>query len=85
MLRCLTFLLAKWQCRLVAEHLPGTQNAIADALSRNNLLLFRSLLPQAASQPIRISPALIQLLLVSRPDWTSPHWTDLWTSIWQMD
>jgi len=24
MLRCLTFFLAKWQCRLVAEHLPGT-------------------------------------------------------------
>ena len=85
MLRCLTFLLAKWLCCLVAEHLPGIQNAIADALSCNNLLLSCFLLPHVASQPTRIPPALIQLLLVSGPDWTSPHWTDLWTSIWQMD
>ena len=85
MLRCLTFLLAKWQCRLIADHLPGAQNSIADALSRNNTLLFRSLLPQAASQPTKIPLALMQLLLVSRPDWTSPHWTDLWTSTWLTD
>jgi len=58
MLCCLTFLLAKWQCRLVAENLPRTQSTMADALSRNNLLLFCSLLPQAASQPTRIPPAL---------------------------
>ena len=84
LLRCLTFLLAKCQCRLVAEHLPGTHNTLADALSRNNLLLFRQLLPQAATEPTTIPLALIQLLMVVKPDWTSQHWTELWSTIWRM-
>ena len=81
MLRCLTFLLAKWQCRLIAEHLSGTHNTIADALSRNNLSLFHTLLPQAVPRPTTIPMALIQLLMGVRPDWTSQRWTELWSSI----
>ena len=51
MLRCLTFLLAKWQCHLITEHLSGSHNAIADALSRNNLSHFQTLFPQAVPEP----------------------------------
>ena len=33
LLRCLTFVLAKCQCRLIAEHLPGTQLMLCHAIT----------------------------------------------------
>ena len=47
----MSFLSAHHQCNLIAFHLPGQHNTLADALSRNNLSLFRSLHPQASPQP----------------------------------
>ena len=82
MLRCLTFLLAKWQSHQIAKHLSGTHNTIADALSRNNLSLFHTLLPQAVPRPTTIPMVLIQLPMV---DWTSQRWTELWSSICQRE
>ena len=79
--RCLAFIEAKFDLDLVASHIKGVNNTLADALSRDNLTLFRSLLPQAAPEPTCIPESLLDLLLVSKPDWTSPHWTDLWNSI----
>ena len=79
--RCLAFIEAKFDLELVASHIKGVNNSVADALSRDNLTLFRSLLPQAASEPTGIPEALLDLLLVAKPDWTSPHWTALWNSI----
>ena len=78
--RCLAFIKAKFELELVA-HIKGVDNSKADVLSRNNLTLFRSLLPQAAAEPTSIPEALLDLLLVSQPDWTSQHWSNLWTSI----
>ena len=40
LLRCLAFLTAHHQCKLVARHIPGQHNILADALSRNNVQLF---------------------------------------------
>jgi len=40
LLRCLMFLTAHHQCVLEAQHIPGQHNVLADALSRNNMLLF---------------------------------------------
>ena len=40
--------------------------------------------PQAAPAPTYIPEALIDLLvvsIVSRPDWTFRHWTELWNTI----
>lgn len=73
-LRCLSFILAKFQLTIIAEHnIPGAYNDIADALSRNELALFRSLLPQARAQPIPIPKPLLDLVISDRLNWTSPH------------
>ena len=52
--RCLAFAKAKFEFELLATHLPGTRNTIVDALSRNNMALFHSLLPQADQEPTLI-------------------------------
>ena len=79
--RCLAFITAKLELHLVASHISGVRNVLADALSRDNLPLFRSLYPQANPRPTPISDSLLDLLLVSRPDWTSRGWTVLWNTI----
>ena len=40
LLRCLALYAAYYQFNFCTEHLPGTQNAAADAISRNNLPMF---------------------------------------------
>ena len=82
--RCLAFIKAKFEFELLATHLLGVRNPIADALSRNHMDSFHSLLPQADDSPTAIPEALLDLLIVSRPDWTSTHWTDLWSTIFNM-
>lgn len=79
--RCLAFVTAKLEFELVASHIKGSDNTLADALSRDNLPMFRSLHPQAAPEPTPIPEALLDLLLVSKPDWTSQRWTSLWNNI----
>ena len=54
LLRCLAFLSAKFQCQILASHIPGTHNNAADALSRNQLPLFLSIIPQADVHPTHI-------------------------------
>ena len=81
LMRCLAFIAARYQFSIRASHLNGVCNTLADALSRDGLSRFRSHHPQARSRPSAISPELRDLLIVSKPDWTSPHWTNLWSSI----
>lgn len=80
LLRCLAFITAKFQFIIAASHIPGVKNTSADALSRNKLDIFRSLHPQADEAPSQISAALLDLLLLSKPDWTSWSWTEMWNS-----
>ncbi|XP_070199530.1 uncharacterized protein [Littorina saxatilis] len=47
-------------CR--AKHIPGTKNAVADALSRLQFQRFRALCPGADTQPAEIPRALLQQL-----------------------
>ena len=47
-------------------HIPGEKNGIADALSRNDMSVFSSLLPQAAPFPSAILQSLLELL----SDWS---------------
>jgi len=80
LLRCLAFLTAHHQCEIVARHIPGQHNVLADALSRNNIELFRMLHPQAQPWPAVLPEQLIRLLIIEQPDWTSQRWTELWTA-----
>jgi len=42
LLRCLFFLEAKYELNLVAQHVPGMENTVPDAISRIKLdILFR--------------------------------------------
>ena len=85
MLRCLVFIAAKFNFIVSAVHIPGAQNQLADALSRNNALYLLSNYPQALPVPSLIPNALIDLLMGSKPDWTSLRWTNLWSIIFSKD
>ena len=75
LLRCLFFFEAYFGIRLQASHVAGVNNGAADALSRDNLSLFFSLLPQAAVSPTPLPRELVELLLSPDMDWLSPIWT----------
>ena len=77
LLRCLAFYSAYFRFQCVAVHVPGIHNTAADALSRNNMSLFASLVPQG--QQIIIPPPVLNLLVHDRPDWGSQTWTRLFT------
>ena len=76
--RCLVFMEARWQCHIVAKHIRGLDNRIADAVSRNELVTFSMLCPQAQPEAARIPGALLDLLVREKPDWTNDNWTRLW-------
>ena len=80
LVRCLFFFAAKYNFVLVAKHIPGISNTLADALSRNKLELFFSLAPQAKRSATPIPPSLLVGLVLKRPDWTSLDWTHWFTT-----
>ena len=80
MLRCLFFMAAKFEVQVKAQHIPGVENVAADALSHNNLLHFLQVVPQADSTATPIPAALVDLLVREQPDWTSPHWAQLFSA-----
>ena len=85
LLRCLAFLKAKFQFALYCNHIQGARNELADALSRDRVQLFLSHCPQASHTPTPIPAELLDLTVVSKPDWTSSHWTSLWTTTFGQD
>ena len=78
MLRCLYFYSAHFQFTFSATHIPGVQNIAADALSRHNLTLFRTLYPQL--QQHTVPPSLVNLYLGQPPDWNSTAWMRLFVA-----
>ena len=74
---CLFFFAASHQFTFIAKHIAGKKNGAADALSSNQLNVFFSLVPQAATEPVYIPQELITLLLEQPVEWTSPHWRQL--------
>ena len=77
LLRCMFFFRAYWGFELRAEHIAGEKNVAADAISRNNLSLLFQVWPDTSPQPTAIPQTLVDLLVVRRPDWTSPSWVTL--------
>ena len=56
LIRCLHFTTARFNIALSAVHLPGSENALADALYRNNLDIF--LCSQTFTAILSLSPIL---------------------------
>ena len=77
LLRCLYFYEAHFQCKLIAEHIPGTLNDRADDLSRNQLFSFLQKMPHASPSPTPIPSAMLDLLFKVKPDWLAQEWKQL--------
>ena len=73
LIRLLVFFAAKHNFWFTASHIPGKENIVADSLSRNNMQMFRSQVPQAAPQGCHLSPSLVELL-AQNITWTSTTW-----------
>ena len=62
-IRAFAHFCSEWSATLVITHLPGTSNGIADAISRQQVSRFRSLLPSAPLLPCQ-APSLDSNLAV---------------------
>ena len=65
---------------LRAQHVAGFDNGPADVISRDNLSLLFSQVPNAAREPTPIPEELWTLLVREQPDWLSERWRNLFTS-----
>ena len=62
MMLLLVFFATRFNFWFTALHIPGKQNILADALSRNNISLFLLQAQQAAQQGTYLSSLLVDLL-----------------------
>lgn len=83
LLRCLFFIRATFQFTLWAVYLPGRENALADAISRDNLSVLFTQVPQSVEQRFPVPQAIQSLLLEKQPDWTSMDWCQLFKACFQ--
>ena len=74
-LRCLFFYASYYSFHYSATHIPGSLNTAADAISRNNITLLSSLLPQV--HHTSVPQAVVEFLIVNIPDWGSATWMKL--------
>ena len=82
LLHCLYFYAAHYQFMYCAQHLPGVSNTAADALSRDNMPLFLSFVPQGHQS--RVRQDLTDLLITRQPDWGSNSWISLFKATLEM-
>ena len=82
--RCLFFALAAWDVSLYARHIPGVLNNVADAISRNNLSILFSKVPDVDPRPTSVPSELVELLLITQPNWTRPNWRRLFGNCLQL-
>ena len=80
LLRCLFFLEARYKFQAIAAHVPGVQNTLADALSRDNMPLFFCLAPQASRIPSPIAEELVNTLVTPK-HWTQETWINWFSTI----
>ena len=71
LLQCLFFI---FQIELSISHIQDSDNTQADGISRNQLPLFFSQVPEAEPSSRSMNPALVALLVEHQPDWTLPTW-----------
>lgn len=80
LLRCLFFIRARFDLHLEAVHIPGVQNGLADAISRDKLDLLFTQVPAARESQVHLPRELVSLLVDNPVDWTSPTWSQRFRS-----
>ena len=60
--RCLAFLEARWSCQIKAVHIPGTDNEVADALSRNRTDVACALMQSADKEPVAVPEEVLRVV-----------------------
>ena len=66
--RCLAFLEARGGFHMVAEHIRGVDNVIADALSRDKAQVACSLLQDAESMPVEVPEGVLDVVARAKPE-----------------
>ena len=82
LLRCLFFFEVRYQFQLVALHIPGVDNTLADDLSHDRLSCFLSKAPEMECHPSPI-PTSLPTLLLEGGNWMCPRWTREFASIFR--
>ena len=78
LLRCLFFFESHFNFSFMASHIPGVDNDLADDLSRDNLESFMQKQSGVALPiPTTIPFPLLDMLVITKPDWTSQSWRDM--------
>ena len=85
LLRSLFFFQTSYNVRLVAEHIRGVENGLANSLSHSNHQKFLLCLSSTHQVPETVPHQLILILVLQQPDWTSKLWTDSLATILQKD
>ena len=72
LLQCFRFFSAHFDIRVVASHIPGAVNIVADQLSRNKAMEFLQANPHVSRIPVTMPTPLLILVSPQKQDWTSP-------------
>ncbi len=75
--RCLAFVEASVPLTIVAEHIRGVENTVADALSRDKLEVARSVMQDPAVETAQIPAGLVELLTEKDHSWSEREWRRL--------
>jgi len=77
LLRCMWFFVAHFDIRVVAEHLPGKDNTIADQISRNDITQMRRIQAGLSRWPTLVPTPILHMISPRGPDWVSLHFCKL--------
>ncbi len=74
LLRCLAFIETKGVLTIKTEHIKGTENIVADALSRDRLNSALSIMQVAEAEPTAIPTDLLEMLTTPDHSWSRQEW-----------
>ncbi len=77
LLRCLAFVEARVPLTVRAEHIKGTENVVADALSRDDLERARSFMQVSERDPVAVPGEILQMLTTPSQSWSEQDWKRL--------
>ena len=77
LMRCLAFVEARVPVTIVAEHIKGSENVVANALSRDRLDFARSAMQVSEREAEAIPRDLLEMLTAESQSWSEREWRKL--------